>query len=230
MQQIALPNKSEVKYSSHFAPTEVDVRELLALSLPHRSSNNMHIYSPDVDILSELHNLVAGFILSRVRCLPSCGRVFLPKIFRRNKEDFILWRRDTVALGRESLTAGRPSAESHERDSLRPSCVSAEEGGNNSRASGTSSNVFSGENPVESGADGGRHTSIYKDHGFSPPVPSDSGGFVANQGDPKRQATGVFGDRQRPELSSRGEQGGEDSSAWDSVAADASLVGVYCLT
>jgi hypothetical protein len=234
-----VPTRAEIKNSANFAPNEVDVRELLALSLPHRSSPQMHMFSSDSAILSELHNLVGNFIVSHIRCLPASGKVYLPKSLRRLQRDIMLWRRDAVTMGSDS--------------SFRPSTVEDQESSAGLSASGSMerasvllrSSAASAGNSDLIETDAENRCSLldaYAFHTFSPlavvAIPGAAEEDAARQrqrqkpsdknAQPqsrslKRQTEGVQQEIQGWDAAAR--QGeAEDSSAWDVVAADCDQV------
>ena len=202
-----------MKHSSLLLPGEVDVRQVMALSLPHRSSNQLHIYSSDSSILLELQNLVAAHMVTRIRCIPSLGRVYLPKTFRRNKRGLMMWRKDVASAKRE---LGRSSLDDGVGEGDRTSHVCADDA-EGRRASNLS-------DPSDGSAE--RHSALrgWIQHWYCPPPPCEGdaagrtppGQFRPRQTGPQRSSTG--------RASSELVLDAEDSSGWDTIAADASRV------
>ena len=99
---VRTPSPSDIKHLSSLLPKQVDVRVLMALALPFRSSYACFVYlgdqsDPSLDhaqsLQKELFDLVADFLVRRIKCYSDESKLLLPKVLRRYMQDVILFRK-----------------------------------------------------------------------------------------------------------------------------------------
>lgn len=101
---VPVPSPTDIKHLSSLLPKTVDVRALMALALPFRSSNYCYIYLSSITEVAEgvnnlsilqreLYLMVSEYLVSRIRCYSVESKVVVPKVLRRYLEDILLFRK-----------------------------------------------------------------------------------------------------------------------------------------
>lgn len=117
---VPVPSPADIKHLSSLLPKTVDVRALMALALPFRSSSLCYLYlssvpdqvsdassSSDTDHASlsmqtlqrELFQLVSEHLVSRLAVYSVESKVLVPKVLRRYLEDILLFRKNYDKVG-----------------------------------------------------------------------------------------------------------------------------------
>lgn len=159
----SVPSPADIKHLSSLLPKTVDVRALMALALPFRSSPPCYVYLSSVNeqldgsdntgaLQRELFHLVSELLVSRIRCYSVESKVVVPKVLRRYLEDILLFRKSYGKVSTDpspQLQLDDNGAGLVERSSL----ISSSRGENDSVAA-RSSQRLSSSLPDERGGSG----------------------------------------------------------------------------
>ena len=102
---LSITSLTDIKHLSSLMPKVVDVRALLALALPFRSSCYSYIYLPSVEEFSdtfdnslklqrELYCTTSEHLVDRIKCYTVESKVLVPKVLRRYLSDLLLFRKN----------------------------------------------------------------------------------------------------------------------------------------